>query len=361
MVAVALTVSGCTALQADLNTTVTVGSVAAPTTLPSSTTSTTPGRDCSPLPWAAGPAARIAPVEPGGASISIARTVFSCAEAVVVTAGNDLALVAVSAQLAAALGGPLLIVANANNAEVEAELERLGPGRVTLVGDLPPLGLPVGAAVENFDRAEEVAAAADEALEADIRVSLPSGGVAAAARILEPIATGGSVWLPASGPVATCDRDDDDFAEAITRRARAAKPQAALWLVDVCAPEVALVAAAAARHAGGTVLLVDGRDLWKNRALVDALPGTSDPDRVVLLGEVAPDVDWQIGALLADNELPGGGLTLFPDRRIVALYGNPTTPALGVMGEQGPEQAAERAREVAAPYASGRSRNTARL
>ena len=75
-----------------------------------------------------------------------------------VTAGNDLALVAVSAQLAAALGGPLLIVANANNAEVEAELERLGPGRVTLVGDLPPLGLPVGAAVETFDEAEEVAA-----------------------------------------------------------------------------------------------------------------------------------------------------------------------------------------------------------
>jgi hypothetical protein len=278
--------------------------------------------------------------------------VFSCADAVVVTAGNDLALVAVSAQLAAALGGPLLIVANANDADVEAELERLGPRRVTLVGDLPPLVLPAGAATEVFDGAEEVAMAAYETLEADIRVSLPSGGVVAAARILEPIATGGSVWLPASGPGAACDRGDDDIAEAITRRARAAKPQGALWMVDVCTPEIALVAAAAARHAGGTVLLVDGRDLWKNRALVDALPGTSDPDRVVLLGEVAADIDWQIGALLAGNELPGGGLTLFPDRRIVALYGNPTTPALGVMGEQGPEQAAERAREVAAPYAA---------
>ncbi|MDH5616928.1 MAG: hypothetical protein OEY62_10360, partial [Acidimicrobiia bacterium] len=85
--------------------------------------------------------------------------------------------------------------------------------------------------------------------------------------------------------------------------------------------------------------------------LVDSLPGSSAPDRIVLLGNIAPDVDWQIGALLADNELPGGGLILFPGRRIVALYGNPTTPALGVMGEQGPDEAAERAREVAAPYA----------
>ena len=354
MIAVMLTASGCSALRSDLNTTVTVGSAAASTTSPPSTTTTVPGRDCAPLPSVTGPATtRIGPLEPGEASLSVSRAVFSCADEVVVTAADNLALIAVSAQLAAALGGPLLIAADGNSSAVEAELERLAPRTVTLVGDTPPLAFPVDATTEVFDGVpDQVATAAYEALEADIRVDLPSGGIAATARVLEPIATGGSVWVPASGEVESCDRDDMEIAGAITRRAQVAQPQGDLWLVDVCSPGIALVAASAARYAGGTVLLVDGRDLWKNRALVDALPGTSDPDRVVLLGEVAADVDWQIGALLADNELPGGGLTLFPDRRIVALYGNPTTAALGVMGEQGPEEAAQRAREVAAPYAA---------
>ena len=34
-------------------------------------------------------------------------------------------------------------------------------------------------------------------------------------------------------------------------------------------------------------------------------------------------------------ELPGGGRVLFPGRRLVALYGHPGAPSLGVLGEQG--------------------------
>ena len=46
-------------------------------------------------------------------------------------------------------------------------------------------------------------------------------------------------------------------------------------------------------------------------------------------------------------ELIGGGTTLFPERRFVALYGHPGTPGLGALGEQGPEESAERAIELA--------------
>ncbi|MFI7481485.1 hypothetical protein ACH9EU_03620 [Kocuria sp. M1R5S2] len=49
-------------------------------------------------------------------------------------------------------------------------------------------------------------------------------------------------------------------------------------------------------------------------------------------------------------ELIGGGTELFPGRRMVALYGRPGTPALGVLGEQGPEESAVRARALAAHY-----------
>lgn len=41
-------------------------------------------------------------------------------------------------------------------------------------------------------------------------------------------------------------------------------------------------------------------------------------------------------------ELPGGGDTLFPDRRFVALYGSPGIPALGALGEQDVDAAVDR-------------------
>ena len=48
-----------------------------------------------------------------------------------------------------------------------------------------------------------------------------------------------------------------------------------------------------------------------------------------------------------------GRPSVFPDRRVVALYGNDTAAALGVLGEQPPEEAAGRLEEIAAPYRQG--------
>ncbi|MEX5303084.1 hypothetical protein [Kocuria sabuli] len=49
-------------------------------------------------------------------------------------------------------------------------------------------------------------------------------------------------------------------------------------------------------------------------------------------------------------ELVGGGTEVFPDRRMVALYGHPGTPGLGVLGEQGPRESVARAKDLAAQY-----------
>jgi len=49
-------------------------------------------------------------------------------------------------------------------------------------------------------------------------------------------------------------------------------------------------------------------------------------------------------------ELVGGGTEVFPGRRMVALYGRPGMPALGVLGEQGPEESVARAKKLAAQY-----------
>ncbi len=348
-----LAATACSSLQADLDPTVTVGSAPGTTaaTVPPATSSTLPTRDCRALIAPDEALRRIESVDLMAGSISISQAVFPCADEVVVAAGDDVALLAVSAQLAAALHGPLLVAGEGGVAELESELVRLAPLHVTLVGGLPPVEIPSGTDIDIFGGSvEELARLVYEVLGADIWVAIPSTGVEAAARLLQPISTGRSVWLPASGPVESCDRDDKQITSAIDRRAAQVEPQGGLWLVDACSPELALVAAVASRFAGDTVLLVDGRDLRTNQTVVEALPGSSLPDRVFLLGDIASDIDWQVDLLLSGNELPGGGLILFPERRIVALYGNPTTAALGVLGEQGPEEAAERAREVAAPY-----------
>jgi hypothetical protein len=49
-------------------------------------------------------------------------------------------------------------------------------------------------------------------------------------------------------------------------------------------------------------------------------------------------------------QLPGGGQVLFPMRRIVALYGSPGTPALGVLGHQDLAASIARAKAAAAQY-----------
>lgn len=49
-------------------------------------------------------------------------------------------------------------------------------------------------------------------------------------------------------------------------------------------------------------------------------------------------------------ELVGGGTELFPDKRFIALYGHPSYPSLGALGEQSPEESADRAVELAEMY-----------
>jgi hypothetical protein len=52
----------------------------------------------------------------------------------------------------------------------------------------------------------------------------------------------------------------------------------------------------------------------------------------------------------ARAQLPGGGRRLFPDRRVVAFYGNPRDDELGALGIGTPAQAAKRLIRQAEPY-----------
>ena len=94
---------------------------------------------------------------------------------------------------------------------------------------------------------------------------------------------------------------------------------------------------------------------------IDEQPtGDAQPESVVEPVEAGEEStsDWQLEALRSGKELPGGGVLLFEPgdessgRRLVAAYGHPSTPGLGVLGEQGPEAAVERLRAIAEGYGS---------
>ena len=97
----------------------------------------------------------------------------------------------------------------------------------------------------------------------------------------------------------------------------------------------------------------------------DADPRASEQARVALRDSAAAPVvalgaGFGSDARLAQrvrtsrkaDELPGGGLLPFPDRRMVALYGHPETAAMGMLGEQPPARAVERVRRLAGEYAA---------
>ena len=128
-------------------------------------------------------------------------------------------------------------------------------------------------------------------------------------------------------------------------------PYDRVWIVDDA--EYAAASAAAADQAGvGVVAATD--DL---RALPrSAREAISAASEVEVLSDLGEDAAWQLEVIRRGEELPGGGLLLFepgdesPGRRLVAAYGHPSTAGLGVLGEQGPEEAVERLRSIAEGY-----------
>ena len=89
-----------------------------------------------------------------------------------------------------------------------------------------------------------------------------------------------------------------------------------------------------------------------------------DPVDVAAMAQADPTVAIAVGSRFGPQDvfggrvatavtgvqLPGGGQTIFDDKRYVALYGHPLTGGLGVLGEQGPKGSVARARKVAAQY-----------
>ena len=121
-------------------------------------------------------------------------------------------------------------------------------------------------------------------------------------------------------------------------------------LVDVTRDDAA--AAATAHAAGATVVPVHGADPRADPAAIEALHG-SPPRVVVAVGGAfgpAQRLRTRLAVAVTGTQLPGGGQTVLPGRRLVCLYGHPGARSLGVLGEQGLAAGIDRAKRTAQAY-----------
>jgi hypothetical protein len=107
-----------------------------------------------------------------------------------------------------------------------------------------------------------------------------------------------------------------------------------------------------ARDAGAAVIPVPGGDPRADPPVIVAL-ARQRPRQVIGVGQQfggAAALRERVSMAVTGVQLPGGGQLLFPGRRLVALYGHPGTPALGVLGQQDLAASVTRARQAAAKY-----------
>ena len=259
---------------------------------------------------------------------------------VVVVAAPDAGAQARAASVAVGLRAPMFTVLPAGDAELSAELARLGVERVLRVGDItfePDDGEVVDAPE---DRAElEKLTGISFRSEVEIPESLIDDHVVHQ--------TPGEPALLASGATTSRAANPTDVEPFEIGEAAWDGDEAPRILVHDKTPVAAIATAvstgAAVSHLRAPDPRVDGGSVEavRDAAAVYALGpewGTED------------ELAGRIEKARTVPELPGGGQLVFPGRRFVAAYGSPITPLLGILGEQGPEESVARVETLVEEY-----------
>jgi hypothetical protein len=291
----------------------------------------------------------IADTDRVAAAISASRALFDSSRVVVLARDRDLRGELLGASAAVGMGVPLLLAPEGDGTgdAVTAEFDRLGVVTVLAVGrggEQPILGR---------DRemvavpADPDAVAAVTGLDLEPARPVPAAGEAAAVAALDPGAP--AALRPENAP--EHERSGKTRGATLPKVRRAASLTGTLVLATGD-PEAA-AGIATARAAGARVQLTDGlTDPRGSGAVVTALSEDAQGAVVALGAAFAAEdgLDWKVATAAGGRQLPGGGQLLFPGHTLVALYGTPGTPSLGVLGEQGLEATVQRARDHAAPY-----------
>jgi hypothetical protein len=237
-------------------------------------------------------------------ALATSRTIYHTAPAVVLVAENDAGSLAEASSTAGQLGVPVLLTprsgATGEADQLRAEIDRLGARTVVAVGE-------------------------------------PAVAWARAGK------------LTAGGKAVTVNAGREGDGEPVG--GKPGTPLTDLLVVALDQPG-SRAAVATAKAAGARVLLTSRPDPRADDKLIKALAGRP-AKHVLALGSAfgpAQRLRQRIETAATGVTLPGGGQVLFPGRRMIALYGHPGDPRLGVLGEQSVDGAIARARRVAAGY-----------
>ena len=231
---------------------------------------------------------RLSTTDLAPASVQITQAAYSCAQEVGIALARDHAAIATLASRG--INGPLLLLESWFEPAFMAELGRLAPQRV------------VAAGFEERVLENSLAGFEFELISVDEEATAPP-------------------------PEGSSDR---------------------IWLVDDDAPVATLTALGGV--IGARVVIVGGDLRSLPPETREMILGAS---QVEVLSDLGEDADWQLAVVRRGNEIPGGGLLMFDagfNRRLVAMYGHPSGPGLGVLGEQDAEEGVERLRSIAEGY-----------
>jgi hypothetical protein len=255
-----------------------------------------------------------------------------------VLAGPASALAAgVAEQLFAA--APVIVVANASD----------------------PAGLPAAAARAERAHAPLLLASASVSAHPGSGVAQPGGAGAQAADAAVRTAIGAlrpravlAVGMPQAALSAQLPgiRVITNPARLPATHAPAPLRHVALLVPQGTAAAASLAIAATARVAGARMVAVQGYDPRADPRAITAL-AAARPRQVLAVGAgFGPPSLLAARVAVAETgvQLPGGGQIVVPERRLVALYGDPGTPSLGALGEQGLTASIARVRKLAALY-----------
>jgi len=316
------------------------------TTIPATTTTT--ARSCVQV---TGSGAPVSTGSVAGDALSLSGELFLCANDVVVVGESDLNEVAAAAQLAAALGGPLLHP----HPQLAAELGRLKPMRVHLFGAVDVITPPTAellrpTVTEAVERARSALGVSDE-------IRLPA--TPDASTVIATVAAiygRGNVVVPQTDTSVSTTAPVVPTVDPAALMAGLGQPTGSefVWLVDADQPVAILSAAATGRVAGASVVAYDPANVLGHPEIAPALAGRP-ADVIRHVGTVSAASEWEINVLSRGVQVPGGGYRVFPDgqpRRYVAFYGHPEHQALGALGEQGPAATLERMAPLLDEYAA---------
>ncbi len=292
------------------------------------------------------PVALVDADQPGPMSLGVSRALFAAAPVLVVAEAGDAAGVQAGSEQATRLGVPLLL-----DAAESGQAGQAGPSVGTEASTVSPPA--------SETPASETAASATDAGETASSATSPTSADRSALRAeIERLGAGTVLVM---GSPAQAPWDDLGGVRIVTDAGELPEVSPAPPIDDLTvlvrgeADEPGRVATgASAASVGARVVDVRTPDLRADPQAVTAL-SERGKDRVLAVGTgfgPLQRLSERMEVASTGVQLPGGGQALFPGRRLVALYGHPGTPGLGVLGEQGLPESIDRAKQIAAQYDS---------